>query len=153
MYIYIYIYRYGGLPAAAYGEYNIIGMYFRIALHKLDARRVLPVAHGLFEEGFVEAAEVTVDLVGDDTVVPNALLFGCYGTRHAITMLWPLQIAGQVERGKRGRDRMSCGHIKIFAQQLWTIQIKVGYTWRMCNFNCRQSSKNVCWNFCHANFY
>lgn len=68
-------------------------MDFRVALHKLDARRVLPVAHGLFEEGFVQAAEVAVDLVGDDTVIPNALLFGGYSTRHAIAMLRPLQVA------------------------------------------------------------
>lgn len=46
----------------------------RRALHELDARDVLPVPHGLLEEGLVGAAEVSVDLVGDHAEVPDTLL-------------------------------------------------------------------------------
>ena len=40
---------------------------------KFDARKVLPVTHGLFEERFVRAGKVGVDLVRNHSVVPDAL--------------------------------------------------------------------------------
>lgn len=62
-------------------------MDFRISLHKLDACGVLPVAHGLLEEGLVHATEVAVNLVGNHTIVPDTLLFGGDSAGHPMTML------------------------------------------------------------------
>lgn len=50
---------------------------FRLAaLHKLDARKVLPVSHRLLEQRLVRTAKVRIDLVRNHTVVPDALRFG-----------------------------------------------------------------------------
>ena len=46
---------------------------FFCPLDKLDAGVVLPVAHGLLEQGLVDTAEVSVNLIRDDGVVPDAL--------------------------------------------------------------------------------
>ena len=45
-------------------------------LDEFDAGEILPVSHGLFEEGLVSTGEVGVDLVRDDAVVPDALFAG-----------------------------------------------------------------------------
>lgn len=41
---------------------------------EFDAGEVLPMSHGLFKKGFVSAREIGVDLVRDDSKVPDALL-------------------------------------------------------------------------------
>lgn len=51
-------------------------MFVGDSLHKLDTGEVLPVAHGLLEQCLVGAAEVAVDLVGDNAVVPDTFLAG-----------------------------------------------------------------------------
>jgi hypothetical protein len=61
-------------PTGSLSEENVVGVLAGVALDKLDARPVLPVAHGHLEEGLVAAAEVGVDVVRDDAVLPNALL-------------------------------------------------------------------------------
>jgi hypothetical protein len=61
-------------PTGSLGEEDVVGVLAGVALDKLDARPVLPVAHGHLEEGLVAAAEVGVDVVRDDAVLPNALL-------------------------------------------------------------------------------
>lgn len=42
-----------------------------VPLHELDAREVLPVPHGLLEQGLVGAAEVAINLVRDHAILPN----------------------------------------------------------------------------------
>lgn len=61
-------------PTGSLGEENVVGVLAGVALDKLDARPILPVAHCHLEEGLVAAAEVGVDVVRDDAVLPNALL-------------------------------------------------------------------------------
>lgn len=51
-------------------------MVVQVALDELDAREVLPVAHRLFEQGFVGAAEVAVDFVGNHSVIPDSFFAG-----------------------------------------------------------------------------
>lgn len=119
-------------PAAAYGKDNVIGMNFCIALHKLDARGVLPVAHGLLEERLVQATEVAVDLVGNDTVVPDALLFGGHSTSYAMMMMsfhFPLRAAAVEDKNV---DGCSCGHIECLMQQL--LRANVG-EWKRTGVN------------------
>lgn len=67
----------------------------------------------------MQSAEVTVDLVGNDTIIPDALLFCGYGTRHAMMLPW-----GTVDENRR-KETLSSGHIKVLVQQLWASQIKV----------------------------
>jgi len=73
-------------------------MDLRVALHELDARGVLPVAHGQLEERLVDATEVAVDLVRNDSIVPDAILFGCDGPGHPMTQL--LLIFGSPEENE-----------------------------------------------------
>lgn len=98
-------------PAAAYGKDNVVGMNFGIALYKLDARGVLPVAHGLLEERLVQATEVAVDLVGNDTVIPDALFFGGHSTRHPMMMMmsfhFPLRVAAAAAAEDKNMERDS----------------------------------------------
>lgn len=61
-------------PTGSLGEEDVVGVLAGVALDELDASPVLPVAHGHLEEGLVAAAEVGVDVVRDDAVLPNALL-------------------------------------------------------------------------------
>ena len=61
-------------PTGSLGEEDVVGVLAGVALDELDARPILPVAHGHLEEGLVAAAEVGVDVVRDDAVLPNALL-------------------------------------------------------------------------------
>ena len=44
------------------------------AFDEFDAGEVLPVSHGLLEQGLVSAGEIGVDLVRNDSVVPDAIL-------------------------------------------------------------------------------
>lgn len=60
-------------PAGAFSEDDEVLVLGR-AFDELDTGEVLPVAHGLLEEGLVGAGEVGLDLVRDDAVVPHALL-------------------------------------------------------------------------------
>lgn len=60
------------LPTRSFREDNVIFMHVRISFHKLDTGEVLPMSHGLFEEGLVSSAEVAVDLVWYDAVVPDS---------------------------------------------------------------------------------
>lgn len=46
------------------------------AFDKLDAGKIFPVTHGLFEEGLVGPGEIGINLVGDDSEIPDALLAG-----------------------------------------------------------------------------
>lgn len=68
-------------------------MQVNIPLHEFDAGEVLPVAHRLLEECLVEAAEVAIDLKGDDTVVPDALLLRGDGTRKAAMLPHKIKVA------------------------------------------------------------
>lgn len=61
-------------PAALNGEVNVVGVHLWIALHKLDARVVLPVAHRLLKQRLVSAAKYGVYLIWNDAVVPCTLL-------------------------------------------------------------------------------
>lgn len=61
-------------PTALDRKVNIVCVQLGITLHKLDAREVLPVAHGLLEERLVCATEDRIDLVGYHAIVPSALL-------------------------------------------------------------------------------
>ena len=63
------------VPAGAFGEDDEMRM-IDGALDEFHASEVLPVTHGLFEEGLVGAREVGVDFVRNDAVVPNAILTG-----------------------------------------------------------------------------
>ena len=58
--------------AGSLGEDDPVWM-IRGSLHKLNARVVLPVPHGLLEQGLVHPAEVRVYFVGNDGEVPNPL--------------------------------------------------------------------------------
>lgn len=60
-------------------------MQISVPLHELDTREVLPVPHGLLEQGLVGPAEVSVDLVGNHPVFPNALLSVSGGTGGAVS--------------------------------------------------------------------
>lgn len=73
------------LPARPLREHDIVLMQIRVPLDELDAGEVLPVAHGLLEERLVGATKVAVDLVGDDAVLPDALLAVCGGADGAMT--------------------------------------------------------------------
>lgn len=44
-------------PATLYCEVNVVGVQLGIAFHKLNARKVLPVAHRLLEQRLMSAAE------------------------------------------------------------------------------------------------
>jgi len=96
-------------------------MYFSIALYKFDACRVFPVSHGLFEECFMQATEIAIDLIGYDTIIPDAFLFGSYGTSYTMMLFQLLQLELPVDDG----ERQNCGNIKIFMQQLWENHRKV----------------------------
>lgn len=61
-------------PATLDGEVNVVGVHLWIALHKLDARVVLPVAHRLLKQRLVSAAEYGVNLIWNDPIVPCTLL-------------------------------------------------------------------------------
>lgn len=74
----------GAAAAGPLREQDEVGVLLGDALYELDARRVLPVAHGLLEERLEGAAEHVVDLVGDDSVVPDALLAGGGGARRSV---------------------------------------------------------------------
>lgn len=101
------------------------------------------MAHGLLEERLVQATEVAVDLVGNDTVVPDALLFGGHSTSHAMMMMsfhFPLRAAAVEDKNV---DGCSCGHIECLMQQLlraneseW--ERMQSFTGRMRYFNCQQ---------------
>lgn len=57
-------------PAGSLGEHNPVRVLLG-SLDKLHAGVVLPVPHGLLEQGFVDTTEVGIDLVGDHRVVPD----------------------------------------------------------------------------------
>lgn len=70
------LYIYMALPAWTYGECNEVLVIGYAALHKLYARKVLPMSHGLFEECFVSSTKVSINLIRNHTIVPDTLLFG-----------------------------------------------------------------------------
>lgn len=85
-------------PTALDREVDIVGMQLGVPLNKLDARKVLPVAHGLLEERLMGATEDGIDLVGYHTKVPGALLAHSYCTTSSMllcgVMWWRQHIPG-----------------------------------------------------------
>ena len=61
------------LPTRPLSEQNVIGMFHWHSLYKFDAGEVLPVTHGLFEQGFVRSAEIAVNFIRNHAVVPHPL--------------------------------------------------------------------------------
>lgn len=61
---------------------NVVGVLVRIAFHKLDARKVLPMTHRLLEQCLVRPTKVRINLVGNHPVVPDSLLLSCRRPRH-----------------------------------------------------------------------
>ena len=66
-------------PAFSDSKNNPVGVQFRLSLHKLDTRGILPVSHRLLEERLVLGAELVINLVGNDTVWPDPLQPRCGG--------------------------------------------------------------------------
>lgn len=67
-------------PARSLREEYIIRMLRGYSLDKFNASKVLPVSHGLLEEGFVRPGKIPIDLVRDHPVVPHAFLPGRRGS-------------------------------------------------------------------------
>lgn len=49
-------------------------MLARHSLNKLDASKIFPVSHSLFEESFMRARKISIDFIRNHTVIPDALL-------------------------------------------------------------------------------
>lgn len=64
-------------PARPLGEQYIIRMLLGDPLHEFDASEILPVSHRLFEQSFVGAWKVSIDLVRDHPVIPYPFLASC----------------------------------------------------------------------------
>lgn len=52
-------------------------MMIQLPFHELHTSEVLPMPHGLLEERLVSSAEIAVDLVWNDSVLPDSLLAVC----------------------------------------------------------------------------
>lgn len=65
----------GTTATGTFCEDDIIQMFVR-PFHELDARVVFPVTHGLLEESTMISAKIALDLVWNDSQVPESLSSG-----------------------------------------------------------------------------
>lgn len=61
-------------PARPLREQYIIRMLLWYPFHEFHASEILPVSHRLFEQSFVGAGKISIDLVRDHPVIPHPLL-------------------------------------------------------------------------------
>lgn len=61
-------------PARPLREEYIIRMLLGYPFHEFHAGEILPVSHRLFEQSFVGAGKISIDLVRDHPVIPHPLL-------------------------------------------------------------------------------